>query len=128
MPVQVRPKFDPRKVDIFRPRPEEMATGLLPEGQGNPEWMRVAKLDGKLIGAYAVRPVDDLEFELLSLAVAESHRGQGLGSWLLGHALGICEMKGARQIVLFAPASTSLFARFGFQPDGDALRLRLTPE
>ena len=126
--VQARPKFDRRKLSIFRPRPEEMATDLLPEGQANPEWMRVAKLDGKLVGAYAMRPAGDLEFELLGIAVAESHRGQGLGSWLLGHALGICEMKGARQIVLSAPASTSLFARFGFKPDGDALRLRLRPE
>ena len=121
-------RFDPTTVPVFRPYRDEIPWEILPEANLNPEWIRVAKLDGEVIGVYAVQPLSPVEFRIDALAVAPSYRKQGLGSWLLRHALGICETKGAQQIVTKGNPGTSLFVRAGFQPDGALLRLRLSPE
>ena len=121
-------RLDPRKVPVFRAYRDEIPWELLPADEIDPEWVRVAKLDGEVIGVYAVHPVSPVEFRIDTVAVAPPHRGQGLGSWLLRHAIGVCETKGAREIVAPSVAGTSILARAGFKPDGGQLRLCLTPE
>jgi len=127
-------RFDPRKVPVFRAYRDEIPWELLPsgpnKGNGNidPEWVRVAKLDGLVIGVYAVHPVSPVEYRVDALAVAPPYRRQGLGSWLLRHAIGVCETKGAREIVAACGIDTSLFAQAGFIPDGELLRPCLTRE
>lgn len=121
--------LDPRKVPIYRPYADEMPWELLPDGLAapDPNLTRIAKLGGEVIGAYAIEPVNALHYCINALVVAERHRRQGLGRWLLGHAIGICESKGAREIS--APATRSqLFVKRGFERTGEGHRLLLTPE
>ena len=121
-------RFDPRKVPVFRAYRDEIPWELLPDAELDPRWMRVAKLGGEVIGVYAIHPVSPIEFRIDAVAVVPPWRRQGLGSWLLRHAIGVCETKGAREVVAERVAGTSMFAKAGFEPDGDLLRLRLTPE
>ena len=121
-------RFDPHKVPVYRAWRDEIPWELLPAGDIDPEWVRVAKLGGEVIGVYAVHPVSAVEFRIDALAVVPSHRGQGLGSWLLRHAIGVCETRGAREIVAAREPGTAMLATAGFQPDGCLLRLRLPPE
>ena len=121
-------RLDPRKVPVYRAYRDEIPWELLPADDIDPEWVRVAKLDGEVIGVYAVHPVSRVEFRIDVVAVAPPHRRQGLGSWLLRHAIGVCETKGAREIVAASRPGTTLCSRAGFRPDGDVLRLCLTPE
>ena len=120
--------FDPRKVPVFRAYRDEIPWDLLPTDTIDPEWVRVAKREGEVIGVYAVHPVGKVEFRIDALAVAPPYRRQGLGSWLLRHAIGVCETKGAREIVAAAQPRTTLFSAAGFRPVGEMLRLVLTPE
>ena len=121
-------RFDPQDVPVFRPFRDEIPWELLPEEVRDPEWIRVAKLNGKVVGVYAVRPLSKVQFRIEAVAVAPPFRRQGLGSWLLRHAIGICETKGAREIIAARDPGTSLFALAGFESDGNLLRLRLMPE
>jgi N-acetylglutamate synthase-like GNAT family acetyltransferase len=125
--------FRPRDTKIFHPYPDEIPWELLPDeaaGQGYPEHarMRVAKLGGQVIGVYVIEPVDPLSHRLLELVVAPNCRSQGLGQWLLGHAIGLAESKGAREIVVRGQSRRRFFAKVGFEPDGADLKLTLTPE
>ena len=113
---------------MFRAYRDEIPWDMLPGEVIDPEWVRVAKLDGEVIGVYAVHPVSPVEFRIDALVVAPPYRRQGLGSWLLRHAIGVCETKGAREIVCAGQPGSSLLPRAGFQPDGETLRLTMTPE
>ena len=129
--------FEARAVDIFRPYRDEIPWQLLLQADpdehrvrqyADPDWTRIAKFDGEVVGVYVVRANTPLEYQILNLAVAAPYRGKGLGSWLLGHAIGISESKGAREIVTAGFAQTSLFLRVGFEPAGEQARLMLMPE
>ena len=121
-------RFDPRKVPVYRAYRDEIPWELLPAGDIDPEWVRVAKLDGEVIGVYAVHPLSRVRFRIDVVAVAPPYRNQGLGSWLLRHAMGVCETKGAREIVADPKPATTICALAGFRREGELLRLRLTPE
>ena len=127
-------EFKPRDVRIFQPYSDEIPWELLRQGKSaDPEYsddarMRVAKLEGEVIGVYVVEPVNALCFQLLELVVAPSHRGHGLGRWLLGHAIGLAESKGAREIVVRGQPRRRFFAGVGFEEHGADLKLTLTPE
>ena len=117
---------DYRDITIFPPYPDEMPTDLL--GDGDPDdLVRVAKLDGLVIGAYRLAQLTETQFAIKALTVREAYRGRGVGRWMLGHAIGIAELKGARAIN--APlAAAAFFAKVGFERQGSRLRLNLTPE
>ena len=121
--------LDPRKVPIYRPYADEMPWELLPDGLDGPDpnLTRIAKLGGEVIGVYVIEPVNALLYRINALVVAEHHRRQGLGRWLLGHAIGICESKGAREISA-PPTGSQLFAHRGFERTPKGHRLQLTPE
>ena len=118
--------FSYRDVDIYPPYPHEDPRHLVgPADDG--ELVRVAKLDGRVIGAYRIVRTGEVRFAIKALAVDENYRGHGIGRWLLGHAIGIAELKGGR--VIDAPlAAEGFFAHGGFEPVGHILRLNLTPE
>jgi GNAT superfamily N-acetyltransferase len=129
--------FEPRAVSFFRPYADEIPWELLaladPDDErgaayADADFVRVAKLDGKVLGVYVIERQTPTRFALLNLAVEPSHRGCGLGSWLLGHAIGLAESKGAREIVVPARRSRGLFSRVGFVVAGEDLELELTPE
>ena len=83
--------------------------------------MRVAKEGDSLLGGYLLEaPVGDSRiWQVLRLAVAESKRRQGLGYWLIGHATGVAESRGASEIHVGCrednPACR-LFRRYGYEP------------
>jgi GNAT superfamily N-acetyltransferase len=125
--------FRPRDVQIFRPYPDEIPWELLPEDEGGeaysePAQMRIAKLVDEVAGVYVVEPAGALRYRLLNLVVAPAYRGHGLGRWLLGHAIGLAESKGAREVVVQGQARRRFFASVGFEEDGADLKLVLTPE
>lgn len=118
--------LDYRDITIFPPYPDESPTDLLADGDPD-DLVRVAKLDGFVIGAYRLAQIDETQFTIKALTVREAYRGRGIGRWMLGHAIGIAELKGAR--VINAPlAGAAFFARVGFERQGSRLRLNLTPE
>lgn len=114
----------PRDARIFRPYP-----GEAPWPDADPDWTRVAKVDDAVVGAYEIERTAPLRFRIKALWVEPVFRGNGLGRWLLGHAIGTAESQGAREIE--APADVAFYGRYGFQPTGDgapAALLVLTPE
>ena len=121
--------MDPRQVPIYRPYPDEVPWSLLPDGFAAPDLnlMRIAKVEGEVIGVYVVDKVSALHHRIQALAVARGRRGQGLGRWLAGHAIGICESKGAR-LISAPPAASKLFLHLGFQPIAGGYQLALLPE
>jgi GNAT superfamily N-acetyltransferase len=135
--VSDRSRFRPQDAEIYRPYPDEIPWELLhladPDedrvlGYVDAEYMRVAKRDGEAVGVYVVRPLSPTRYELCNLAVAPPWRGKGLGRWLLGHAIGLAETKGGREIVVRNARLRGIFARSGFVAHGDDLLLTLTPE
>ena len=130
-------RFRLREVDIYRPYPDEIPWELLHEsdpveqrvaGYVDADYMRVAKLRGDAIGVYVVRAIDATRFELCNLVVARRYRNRGLGRWLLGHAIGLSETKGGREILVREAPLRGLFARTGFVSTGADLLLVLSPE
>ena len=150
--------LDPRRVPIHRPYPDEVPWELLPESMADSpdlERMRVAKLNGEVVGVYTFERVSALHYNISALAVAAPHRKKGLGRWLLGHAIGVCETKGAREITVRRPrhppgsaltgndgalpcavqgappnssAAHRLFSRAGFARQEGGYRLLLSPD
>ena len=131
--------FRPQDVEIYRPYSDEVPWELLSlaeteEAQlhdsADLDCMRVAKYRDEAIGAYLIQPESSTLYVLKVLAVDPAWRRRGLGRWLLGHAIGISESKGAREILIRQPppSARGLFLRIGFQLEGDDLRLALMPE
>jgi GNAT superfamily N-acetyltransferase len=136
--------FRASDVHIFRPYPDEVPWELLAAAGVDEavlaavldlDFLRVAKHRGRIIGAYGIRPQTATRYELVVLIVAEGYRRQGLGRWLLGHAIGLAETKGGREIVTRwggregrDRGAERFLARMGFEPDDAGLRLVLTPE
>jgi len=115
-----------RDVDIYPPYPHEDPRHLVgPADDG--ELVRVAKLADRVVGAYRLVRTGEVRFAIKALVIDENYRGHGIGRWLLGHAIGIAELKGGR--VIDAPlAAKRFFVESGFEPVGDMLRLELAPE
>ncbi|MDE0419980.1 MAG: GNAT family N-acetyltransferase [Gammaproteobacteria bacterium] len=118
--------FSHRDVDVYPPFPHEDPRHLVGVAAVG-ELVRVAKLDGRVVGAYRLVRTGQTRFAIKALVIDEEYRGHGIGRWLLGHAIGIAELKGGR--VIDAPRTAEgFFAVSGFEPVGNILRLNLTPE
>jgi GNAT superfamily N-acetyltransferase len=124
-------------VGIYRPYADEVPWDLLADSTAAEDelaavlalnFLRVAKYGDRVAGAYGIRPVTATRFELVTLIVAEGFRRQGLGRWLAGHAIGLAETKGAREIVYHGATGRRFLERLGFEPQGSHLLLTLTPE
>lgn len=92
------------------------------------ELVRVAKLEGRIVAAYGIRPETPTCYELVALTVEDVWRGRAFGRWLMGHALGLAESRGGREVVVRGQRYADFLRRFGFEPSGNDLRLELTPE
>ena len=129
--------FKARDAQIYRPYTDEIPWDLLllgdpdessVESYADADYMRVAKHDDVVAGVYVVEVVTPLRYALRNLVVAPAYRRKGLAAWLLGHAIGLSESKGAREIVIPHARPRSLFTRVGFQAAEDGLLLTLMPE
>lgn len=127
----------PRHLETFRPWAHEMPWDLLLRVGADRqalqevvalELVRVAKLEGRIVAAYGIRPETPTRYELVALAVEDAWRGRAFGRWLMGHALGLAESRGGREVVVRGQRYADFLRRFGFEPSGNDLRLELTPE
>ena len=119
---------DYRDVTVYRPFPGEVPVDLV-GADAPPDDVRIAKLDEpprRIVGAYRLAQVDAARFEIVALTVYPAYRGLGIGRWLLGHALGIAESRGARAVDADGPDGFLLPA--GFKRRKCGFRLDLTPE
>jgi GNAT superfamily N-acetyltransferase len=126
-------EFRVTDVRVYRPYPDEVPWGLLdrqapadPAGDG--VQMRIAKLGDHVVGAYVIEPVDPLTFRIVDLVVAEGWRRRGIGRWLLGHAIGLAESRGAREVRVTNPSPRRFFASIGFLDADAGMRFPITPE
>ena len=71
------------------------------------EYSRIAYHSTRPVAVYAMTRVNATCFEINNLAVLGSYQGIGLGRRMLGHALGLAESRGARE-VLISTANSSL--------------------
>jgi GNAT superfamily N-acetyltransferase len=73
--------------------------------------------------AFARAVTDRATFAYLAdVFVAESHRGGGLGVWLVECVLEHPDLQGLRQFILGTADAHELYARFGWRPLGDVER------
>lgn len=127
----------PRDLQMFRPYADEVPWDLLATAAADEDALaavleldlvRVAKLDGRVVGGYGIRPLTPIRYELVALAVEEGWRGKGFGRWLVGHAIGLAESRGGREIVVRGQRQAAFLRRLGFMPQGCDLLLALIPE
>lgn len=127
-----------RDYDVFRGTPDH-----LPEPMGAalarlevaPEILRVAKIDDLVIGCYAmhapsawVHAADEQCYRLALVMVADAYRNNGVGRWLIGHAIGVAETKGGRQLLAPLPHPARFFLKLGFRQTGDGFSFSMYPE
>ena len=126
--MRVRDVFDYRDLRVFEPFAAELPVDIV--GPGNPASVRVAKLDGVVLGGYRLGRLRGVRFALPALGVYAPYRGRGVGRWLLGHALGVAESKGGRCVEAHAAGSSlrRFLLRAGFVVEGDSLVFHMTPE
>ncbi len=115
----------PRDLETFRPYAAEMPLALLARSGAAPEdvaqvvaldLVRVAKLRGEIVAAYGIRPLGPVAYQLVALAVEPAWRGRRFGRWMLGHALGLAESRGGREVWVQGCAHERFLARAGFAP------------
>lgn len=117
-------------VTVYRPFPGEVPCDLV--GADAPlDDVRIAKVDGpgspsRVVGAYRLVQLDAERFAIRALGVYPAYRRAGIGRWLLGHAIGIAESRGAR--IVDAEGPPGFLQPVGFTPRAGGYRLVLTPE
>ena len=126
-----------RDFEVFRgdpaALPEAMATALATIAPA-PEVLRVAKLGERIIGCYAMNestPIDDQSARSFSLAmviVEPNYQGNGVGRWLVGHAIGVAESKGGRHLEARLSGPADFFRGLGFHVTDDGFRFDMYPE
>ena len=135
-----------RSVKLFRPYADEVPWALFDAQPGNLTaeqmqalvsnaqsqladcFLRVAKLDDEVIGAYIIRRQNEQSFELVYLAVALSQRHKGLGHWLMGHAIGVAESKGGRRMLAADCAQKRFLRAYGFSDENAEQVFDFVPE
>ena len=90
--------------------------------------VREARLDGQLVGAYRIERLGRTRFRVVAVVVVSVWRRRGFGTWLLRHAVGLAESRGARVIDASLADAEAFFRASGFVPSGAGMRLALTPE
>jgi len=138
MPVVIDLRFLAEDIRIYYPLRGEMPAELLLSGcldesllprLSQEPLIRVAKLHGEVIGAYLSTEVSAQIHRLEALAVLAPFRRRGIGSWLVGHALGVSETRGARTCLACANTEADgLFRRLGFQHEEDQWVMRIDSE
>ena len=117
-------------VTVYRPFRGEVPCDLV-DPDAPLDDVRVAKVAGhgspsRIVGAYHLAQVDAERFAIRALGVYPAFRGVGIGRWLLGHAIGIAESRGAR--IIHAEGPPGFLQPVGFTPRPGGYHLVLTPE
>jgi GNAT superfamily N-acetyltransferase len=60
----------------------------------------VARLQDETIGVYLLKPVEGATWELMNIAVAPEHQGQGIGALLLRHVIDQARQLGGKRLEL----------------------------
>ena len=129
--------IDLRDFEVFRGDPAalpgSMATTLATIAPA-PEVLRVAKLGERIIGCYAMhepRIIDDQvaqTFVLAMVMVEPNYQGNGVGRWLVGHAIGVAESKGGRHLAAELAGPAAFFTGLGFQSTAGGFQFDMHPE
>lgn len=112
-----------REIEIFKPYNNEFPESIL-TGEGATDacievWLesqtlRVAKIGATVLGCYAMDRNSTFEFQLHGVVVDPPVRKQGLGRWMVGHAIGVAESKGGRHLRLAEKRASRCFDHIGF--------------
>lgn len=115
-----------RDYEVFRGEvamlPPDMAQ-VFGRQQPAPEILRVAKLGDQVIGCYAMQqsaaPTHDAAemttFILNMVMVLPSCQRNGVGRWLVGHAIGVAESKGGQRLEARLAGPKNFFVGLGFE-------------
>ncbi len=126
-----------RSFDVYPPFRDELPLDLFEPPHSDDfcspsdppsEFVRIAKSPDQVLGIYELDRIDQRLFKIRSLIVVRSFRKQGVGRWLLGHAIGVAESKGARQVVLASNKAKDFFRKFDFYEVEGTLHYDLTPD
>ena len=96
--------------------------------------LRVAKLGECIIGCYAMLEptlIDDQvarTFVLAMVMVEPNYQGNGVGRWLVGHAIGVAETKGGRHLAAQLAGPAAFFTGLGFQSTAGGFQFDMHPE
>jgi GNAT superfamily N-acetyltransferase len=93
--------------------------------------LRVAKIEDKIVAGYALTSALDARgyFCLDWIAVSPELRLQGLGRWVIGHAMGVAESKSGGGLRTPRVEQAEFFQRLGFaSADGGGWQLEFLPE
>lgn len=122
----------PRRFPIFRPHWHERPAELLERAFSSEtelDWIRIAKHGNTVVSAYEIEQHDSWNFSLKSLVVSPEYQNQGLGSWMLLHAVGVIESKGGRFVHASCGGKQSIFSRAGFtEVSPNTYVMQLQPE
>ena len=131
--IKTSMRFIPQEVKIYRPNKNRISTTLLncidrSTIEAQKFFIRVADFDDAEVGFYMLYCQSSNIYVLHALVVKEHLRGRGLGSWLLGHAIGLTESKGGRQLLSYSLKSKGFLRSKGFASDENFLRYTFLPE
>lgn len=121
----------PREYPVFRPYWRERPTQLLQQSieESDLDWIRIAKHHGQVIAAYRIEQQDVFNYSILSIAVDSNYRHQGIGRWMVLHAVGLIESKGGRVVHVTNSTHDSWWVWCGFSVESPGhCVMRLTPD
>lgn len=127
-----------RDYEVFRGDPASLPLAMAEAYAAihpQPDVLRVAKLQQQVIGCYAMHspesPQSDrksAQFELGMVMVLDAYQRQGVGRWLVGHAIGVAESKGGRELLAPLPGPVDFFQGLGFRQIPSSFRYVMSPE
>ena len=131
--IKASMRFVPQEVKIYRPNKNRISTTLLncidrSTIGAQKFFIRVADFYDAEVGCYMLYCQSSNIYVLHALVVKEHLRGRGLGSWLLGHAIGLTESKGGRQLLSYSLETKDFLRSKGFASDENCLRYTFLPE
>lgn len=127
-----------RDYEVFRgdpaALPREMAE-VYGDMQLPPDVLRVAKMHEQVIGCYAMHSLESSHsdgkpglFELGMVMVLDTYQRNGVGRWLIGHAIGVAESKGGRELLVTLPGPADFFQGLGFRQVPSGFLYEMRPE
>lgn len=122
-----------RDYEVFRGDPEALPAAMRHSFQTlspQPQVLRVAKLQEQIIGCYAMSMPSSgsSDYRLAMVSVVEEFRRNGVGRWLVGHAIGVAESRGGRELLASLPGPEAFFRGLGFTGDAGQFRFAMIPE
>ena len=127
-----------RDYEVFRgdpaALPQKMAE-IYGDMQLPPDVLRVAKMHEQVIGCYAMHSPESSHsdgklglFELGMVMVLDTYQRNGVGRWLIGHAIGVTESKGGRELLVTLRGPADFFQGLGFRQVPSGFLYEMRPE